>query len=105
MNDENIRIIKQLEDEYNKLSREIKEPLNNWVRSIKHTKDRYNNKYTISSIVRTFEALSPEIVGKLCCISADQMKYAMYINDFKPDSLIVNEWVFKIDDEQDFEWK
>lgn len=98
-------IIKELKLDYDKLSNEIIEPLSNWVKSIKHDKDEYNNKYTISSIVRTFESLSPELVGKLCCISANQMKYALYINGFLPDNYETNEWVFKIDNTQDFEWK
>ena len=97
------RILENIKTEYDKLSDEVKQPLNTWINSLKQS-DEYNYNHTSIGLSQQFEIISMSLFGKPFCVSNDQFKYAMYINGFEPDAYEDYSWCFKIDEKQDFNW-
>lgn len=98
------KIIENLKEEYDKLSNEVSEPLDNWIKELK-TSTEYNYDHTSYGIKHYFEKISNTLFGKPFCVSNDQFKYAMYKNGFEPDDYNDKNWCFKLAEEQDFKWE
>lgn len=97
-------VLEKLKTEYEKLSIEVTQPLNNWIKSLKRTTEEFNYNHTSVGLSHTFEKLSLSLYGKPFCVSNDQFKYAMFINGFDPDNYKDYSWCFKIEEQQDFKW-
>lgn len=98
------KIIDNLKEEYDKLSKEVSDPLDNWVKELKPSIE-YNYNHTSYGIKSYFEKISSTLFGKPFCVSNDQFKYAMYKAGFEPDDYNDKNWCFKISEEQDFKWE
>ena len=97
-------IIENLKEKYDKLSKEVSDPLDNWIKKLK-VNTEFNYNHTSYGIKHCFEKISSTLFGKVICISNDQFKYAMYKNNFKPDNYEDKNWCFQIAEEQDFKWE
>ena len=82
-------IINKLKEEYDKLSNEVTEPLDNWIKSLKESEE-YNYNHTSIGLSYQFENASSTLFGKPFCVSNDQFKYAMYKNGYEPDDYEVD---------------
>lgn len=98
------KILKNLKEEYDKLSKEVANPLDNWIKSLKPSKE-YNYNHTSYGIKHYFESVSMDLFGKPFTVSNDQFKYAMYKNGFEPDNYEDKNWCFMIDEKQKFNWE
>lgn len=96
-------IVNKLKEEYDKLSNEVTEPLDNWIKSLKENEE-YNYNHTSIGLSYQFENASSTLFGKPFCVSNDQFKYAMYKNGYEPDEYEDYGWCFKIAEKQDFNW-
>lgn len=96
-------VLENLKIEYEKLSNEVSEPLDNWIKALKGSEE-YNYNHTSIGLSHQFETASSTLFGKPFCVSNDQFKYAMYKSGYEPDNYEDYSWCFKIAEKQDFNW-